>query len=74
MHHRSAVQVQHHRQVFVPVTDADLIDGQMFEMLEPDLLEPPVQVAFLNVLDRVPADIQMLGGVLIVVRRDRSSA
>jgi len=67
MHHRSAVKIQHHRQVFVPVTDADLVDGQMLEMLEmlePDLLEPPVQVALLDVLDGVPADIQMLGRVL----------
>jgi hypothetical protein len=48
----------------VTVTDADLINGQMFEVLEPDLLEPPVQVALLDVLDRVPADIQMLGRVL----------
>jgi hypothetical protein len=46
------------------VTDADLVDGQMFEVLESDLLETPMQVPLLDVLDRVPADIQMLGRVL----------
>ena len=59
----AALQVQDHRQVAVPLGDGDLVDGDVPQVLELGLGEPPRQVALLDVLDQVPADAQVHGHV-----------
>ena len=41
--------------------NGDFIDGDLTQALEFDAAEPAAQVPFLDVLDEVPADLQMLG-------------
>ena len=43
--------------------DRDLVDGELTQVFEPNLGEATRQVAFLNVLDDVPADAQVLGDI-----------
>jgi hypothetical protein len=47
-HHRSAVQVQDHRQVAVPLGDGDLVDGEVAQVLELGLGEATREVALLG--------------------------
>ena len=74
MHHRAAVQVQHHGQVVMSAADADLIDRQMPEVLEPDLLEPPVEVRFWISLTVSQPTLRCAAAWAMVVRRERSRA
>ena len=60
----AAAQVEHQREVAVALADGHLIDGDLLELLELGLGEPPLQIAFLDVLDNVPTDIEMPGRVL----------
>ena len=52
------VQVQHHRQVFIPA-DVDFINGNLFQMFELGSGIMLLQMPPLNLLDRVPADLQV---------------
>src|SRR5262249_60393668 len=62
-HHRPAVQVHHDGQVPVPPGDGDLVDGDVPQVLELGPGVPPGQVALLDVLDQVPAHVQVPGHV-----------
>src|SRR6185369_5505702 len=46
------------------VADADLIDGALLEFAVPRLLVTALQVAFLDILDDVPAYLEVPGHVL----------
>src|SRR5262249_8722639 len=61
--HRPALQVHHHRQVAVPLGDGDLVDGDGVQVLELGLGKAPLQVALLDVLDQVPADVEWVGPI-----------
>ena len=63
-HHRSGEQVQHHRQVAMALADGDLVDGDLLELVQLGLAETLLQGAGLDVLDHVPAHLEMLGHVL----------
>src|SRR5262249_19149397 len=56
-------QAHDHGQIAVPAGHGDLVDGEGAEMLELGLGVPPHQVALLDVLDHVPAEIQVMGDV-----------
>src|SRR5262249_28779520 len=62
--HGAAVEVQDDSQVPVPAGHGDLVDGDVAEVLELGLGVPPRQVAPLDVLDEIPADIEVMGDVL----------
>jgi hypothetical protein len=62
-HDRPRFQVQDHRQVSMPSTDRDFIDRDPTEMLELNTTEPAAQGTFLNALNQVPTDPQMLGHI-----------
>ena len=62
--HHSASQVHHHCQISVSLTDRDLIDGDSSQVFQFGAAEAPGQMPFLNILDHVPAHIQMQGNVL----------
>jgi hypothetical protein len=47
----------------MPLGHGDLVDGDGAEVLELGLGVPPRQVALLDVLDQVPADIQVMGDI-----------
>ena len=63
-HDRSLSQVQDHRQVPMPPADRDFVDRDLSQVLERDAAELGAQIPLLDVLDEVPADLQMLGHVL----------
>src|SRR5262249_20518118 len=44
--------------------DADFVDGDASQMFELGLGKMPLEVAFLNVLDRIPADTEVSGNIL----------
>jgi hypothetical protein len=46
------------------MTNADLVDGYLLELAQTRLLKAVLQVAFLDVLDGIPADAEMMGHVL----------
>ncbi len=47
--------------------DADLVDGDLLQVLEVGLGEVPVQVTLLDVLDHVPTDPQVPGHILFAL-------
>src|SRR5262249_57948935 len=61
--HGAAVEVHHHGEVAVPPGRGDLVDGDVPQVLELGLGESPRQVALLDVLDRVPADVEVAGHI-----------
>jgi len=48
----------------MPFADRDLIDGDLMQVFEFRPGEPTSQIAFLDVLDQIPADVQVFGHVL----------
>jgi hypothetical protein len=48
----------------VSLADTDLIDGDLFELAQLGLAKAPLERPGLDVLDGVPADLQVLGHVL----------
>ena len=62
--HGPAVQVEHHREVAVPLADGDLVDGDLPEVLQLGLAETPLQMPLLDVLDDVPTDAEVPGHIL----------
>src|SRR5665213_844234 len=53
MDHRTAFQVQNHRQVAMSLTDGDFVDRDPPQVLELGPAEPPLQVLLLDLLDAV---------------------
>jgi hypothetical protein len=60
----AAQQIQHHGDGVVPLADGDLVDGDLLVLVQLGLAEAPRQGAGSDVLDGVPADLEMLGHVL----------
>ena len=54
------LQIQHHGQVAVPVADADLVDSHEPEIPQPGLAEASPELLLHQVLDHVPAHVQVL--------------
>jgi hypothetical protein len=48
----------------MPLADRHLIDGDLLQFLQLGLGETSLQIAFLDVFDDVPTDVEMQGGVL----------
>ena len=64
MHHHSTFQVHDDRQVDVSLGRGNLVDGDLSQVFQFRLVEPPLQVALLDLLDHVPTNAQMIGHVL----------
>jgi hypothetical protein len=62
--HRPGQQVQDHGEVVMPLSDGDLVDGDLLELVQLGLAEAALQGAGLDVLDGVPTDLQVFGHVL----------
>ncbi len=60
----AADQVEHHGQVAVSLADGDFIDGELLELVQLGLAEATFQRAGLDVLDGIPADLEVLGDIL----------
>ena len=48
MHHRAAFQVQHERHVAMSLADGNLVDGDLPQVFQLGLGEPPLQVLLLR--------------------------
>ena len=57
----AAEEIEDDGEVAVAVADGDLVDGEASEFLEFGFAEASVQVAFEEVFDGVPTDLQVLG-------------
>src|SRR5262245_24583347 len=62
--HGAGVEIEYDRQVMMAFADADFVDGDASQMFELGLGKMPLEVAFLNVLDRIPADTEVSGNIL----------
>src|SRR5579863_1263689 len=60
----AADQVEHHGQVAVPLADGDFVDGDLLELVPMRLSEATLQRTGLDVLDGIPADLEVLGHIL----------
>ena len=63
-YHRTAEQVEYHGEIAVAFAHADLVDGDLREVLESDALEATFEMPLLDVLDHVPAHAEVMGRVL----------
>ena len=63
-HDGAGDEVQHHREIVMPLADRDLVDGDLLELGELRLAESPLEGLCLDLLDGVPTDLQMLGDIL----------
>ena len=62
--HGSGLEVQDNGEIAMTLADADLVNGYLLEVLEAGAGKALLEVAPLNVLDHVPAHLQMTGHVL----------
>ena len=62
-HDGSAREVQDHGDVAVPLADGDLVDGDLLQRLEPWPSEPTLEMAPLDLLGRIPGEVQVPGDV-----------
>ena len=62
--HGSGLEVQDDGEIAMPLADADLVNGYLLEVLEAGAGKTLLEVAPLDVLDHVPAHLQMTGRVL----------
>jgi hypothetical protein len=63
-HDRPGDEVEHDGEVAVALADGDLVDGDLLELAELRLAEAALQRLGLDVLDRVPANAEVVGHVL----------
>ena len=64
VNHRPRFQVQDHGQVAMAFANGNLVDGDLSQVFQFRPVEPPLQIGFLNILDHVPTDAQVLGDIL----------
>src|SRR4030042_3802976 len=62
--HGSGDQIQHDGEIMGPFTNADLVNGDPFELSELGTTEALLEVPFLNVLDHIPAHPKVLSRIL----------
>src|ERR1035438_1908712 len=62
--HGPGTEIQDHREIGVTFADRNFVDGDFLEVLELRSAKATMQIPLLNVLDDVPTDPQVEGGIL----------
>src|SRR4029077_8420238 len=60
----TSFQIEHDGQIPVPLADVDFIDGNLLELVQLGLAEAALEIPGLDVLDRVPANGQVVSDIL----------
>src|SRR5258707_13393805 len=63
-HHSPREKIENYRQVLLPLANADFVDGDLLEVLQLGVAETPCQRTSLNILDDVPAHLQVVCYIL----------